>query len=56
LEARASVQGTEFSERATFVLPGTTNDFNQEDTEPPGLFSPFGTDGLCATAPPPDGP
>jgi hypothetical protein len=56
LEARASVQGTEFSERATFVLPGATTDFNQEDTEPPGLYSPFGTDGICGTAPPPDGP
>jgi hypothetical protein len=56
LEARASVQGTEFSERATFLLPGAAKDFNQEDTEPPGLYSPFGTDGVCATAPPPDGP
>jgi hypothetical protein len=56
LEARASVQGTEFSERATFVLPGIARDFNQQAVEPPGLFSPFGTDGLCATAPPPDGP
>jgi hypothetical protein len=56
LEARASVQGTEFSERATFLLPGTATDFNQQSKAPPGLTSPFGTDGLCATAPPPDGP
>ena len=56
LEARASVQGTEFSERATFVLPGATLDFNQQAVSPPGLVSPFGSDGICATAPPPDGP
>jgi hypothetical protein len=56
LEIRASVQGTEFSERSTFVLPGSATDFNKSDTQPPGLYSPFGTDGLCQTAPPPDGP
>jgi hypothetical protein len=56
LEARASVQGTEFSERSTFLLPGIAKDFNQENVEPPGIVSPFGTDKICATAPPPDGP
>ncbi len=56
LEARTSVQGSEFSRRTTFVLPGLASDFNKEDVQPPGLFSPFGTDGLCATPPPPDGP
>jgi hypothetical protein len=56
LEIRASVQGTEFSERSTFVLPGLATDFNKSDKQPPGLYSPFGTDGLCQTAPPPDGP
>ncbi|HVY64958.1 MAG TPA: Ig-like domain-containing protein [Gammaproteobacteria bacterium] len=56
LEVRASVQGTEFSERATFRLPGAADDFNNEKKAPPGLQSPFGTDGLCQTPPPPDGP
>jgi hypothetical protein len=56
LEARTSVQGTEFAEATTFVLPGSADDFNQEDTSPPGVNSPFGTDGVCATPPPPDGP
>jgi hypothetical protein len=56
LEARASVQGTEFSERATFLLPAAASDFNQQAILPPGYFSPFGTDGICGTAPPPDGP
>jgi Bacterial Ig-like domain (group 1) len=56
LDARTSVQGTEFSRRTTFVLPGLAADFSQENSEPPGLYSPFGTDGLCGTPPPPDGP
>jgi hypothetical protein len=56
LEARASVQGTEFSKRATFLLPGAALDFNDSKNAPPGLTSPFGTDGICATPPPPDGP
>jgi hypothetical protein len=56
LQATASVQGTEFAESTTFVPPGLVTDFNKEDTAPPGLASPFGTDGLCSTPPPPDGP
>ncbi len=56
LDARASVQGTEFSKRATFLLPGSADDFNDSKKAPPGLTSHFGTDGLCGTAPPPDGP
>jgi hypothetical protein len=55
LEARTSVQGTEFSERTTFLLSGSTTDFTNENVEPPGYRSPFGTDGLCGTPPPPDG-
>jgi hypothetical protein len=51
LEARASVQGTEFAEAATFVLEGLAADFATENTAPPGLASPFGTDGLCGTPP-----
>ncbi len=56
LEATTSVQGTEFSETATFLPPGTTTDFCNEDNSPPGVVSPFGTDGMCATPPPPLGP
>jgi hypothetical protein len=56
LEARTTVQGTEFAESTTFIPPGSTEDFSSEDTAPPGLTSPFGTDGNCATAPPPIGP
>ncbi len=56
LEARTAVQGSEFSRRTTFVLPGLAADFSQESVIPPGVYSPFGTDGNCATPPPPDGP
>src|SRR5262249_8681381 len=56
LEARTSVQGTEFSERTTFLVPGSSTDFATETNTPPGYTSPFGTDGLCGTPPPPDGP
>jgi hypothetical protein len=56
MEARTSVQGTEFAESTTFVLEGLASDFSNEDNSPPGLYSPFGTDGTCGTPPPPDGP
>jgi hypothetical protein len=48
LEARTSVQGTEFKESTTFVPPGLDSDF-QVSTGPPGFQSPFGVDGVCAT-------
>ena len=56
LEARATVQGTESAESTTFMLSGIASDFNQENVAPPGITSPFGTDQICATPPPPDGP
>jgi len=56
MTAKAQVQGTEFSRTTVFVPPGIANDFNKQDSAPPGITSPFGTDGLCGTAPPPDGP
>lgn len=56
LEARTAVQGTEFAESTTFVLPGSDDDFTNQNTAPPGFISPFGSDGSCATPPPPDGP
>ena len=42
LEARTTVQGTEAARSTSFVLPGAANDFNQQNTAPPGLVSPFG--------------
>jgi hypothetical protein len=56
LQASTSVQGTESSEATTFIPPGLAADFTVETVAPPGLQSPFGTDGDCATPPPPDGP
>jgi hypothetical protein len=56
LEARTSVQGTEFAEGTTFLLPALAADFSTQNSSPPGITSPFGTDGICATPPPPDGP
>lgn len=53
LEARASVQGTEYARATTFILDGLASDFQSENSSPPGVNSPFGTDGLCETAPPP---
>lgn len=48
LEARAAVQGTEFSRSSTFLLPGTTSDFNNQNVSPPGPISPFGVNN-CST-------
>jgi len=42
LEARAAVQGTEFSRSSSFLLPGLASDFNNQGIGPPGPFSPFG--------------
>lgn len=42
LEARAAVQGTEFSRATSFRLPGLASDFNTQSNAPPGPVSPFG--------------
>lgn len=47
IEARALVQGTEFGRQQTFLLPGSSTDFNNEDVAPPGVFSPFGMSTSC---------
>jgi hypothetical protein len=52
LEASTSVQGTDYRKASTFVLEGLAGDFSSETVSPPGLFSPFGVDGDCTTAPP----
>jgi hypothetical protein len=56
LTAKLTVQGTEFSETTVFIPDGAATDFTQQNNTPPGLVSPFGSDGVCATPPPPDGP
>jgi Bacterial Ig-like domain (group 1) len=49
LQAQASVQGTAFSASSTFLLPGIASDFNNKDTAPPGITSPFGKAIDCNT-------
>ncbi len=56
LTAKLTVQGTEFSETTVFVPDGSTTDFTSQNSTPPGVVSPFGSDQNCATPPPPDGP
>ena len=61
IQARASVQGTEFSKSSTFQLPALAADLNDTDTDPPGVISPFGdvdtsesaAPTACAQPPPP---
>lgn len=48
LTATTSVQGTEFAESSKFRLPGSAEDFSDEDTDPPGNPSPFGQSDTCA--------
>lgn len=43
LEARTSVQGTEYVRTAYFTLAGAAVDFKDQTTAPPGPVSPFGT-------------
>jgi len=49
LEARAAVQGTETRASATYRLPILASDVSQQNQSPPGIDSPFGTDGVCST-------
>jgi len=46
LQARTSVQGTEFVRQSTFLLAGSADDF-KGSTSPPGPFSAFGTGTSC---------
>ncbi len=48
LEARAAVQGTEFSRASSFLVPGAASDFSAQGTAPPGPVSPFGVND-CST-------
>jgi hypothetical protein len=47
LEATTSVQGTEFAEASTFILPISGDDVSDEDQAPPGVISPFGQSNSC---------
>jgi hypothetical protein len=49
LEARTSVQGTEFRANSTFLLPGLVGDFSNQNSAPPGPTSPFGVN-ACGVA------
>ena len=63
IQARATVQGTEFGKSATFELEALADDINDVNVSPPGVVSPFGdvdTSGApgvaataCAQPPPP---
>ena len=47
VRATTSVQGTEFAETSTFVLPISGDDVDDENENPPGIISPFGTSFTC---------
>jgi len=49
LEATTSVQGTEFAESSNFVLPISADDVDDENDNPPGIISPFGSGGMAPT-------
>jgi hypothetical protein len=52
IQARATVQGTEFSKSATFELEALADDINDVDASPPGVVSPFGDVDTSPTAAP----
>jgi Bacterial Ig-like domain (group 1) len=47
LKATAQAFGTEATDAATFQLPGAADDFNKQDTAPPGQPSPYGISTVC---------
>ncbi len=47
LEAKTSVQGTEFASASRFVLPINGDDVDSENEAPPGVISPFGQSNSC---------
>ena len=51
LEATTSVQGTEFASASNFRLPISADDTDDENTQPPGIVSPYGTGGAGTGAP-----
>jgi hypothetical protein len=47
LEAKTTVQGTEFARSTDFILEGSATDFNNKDVAPPGIQSPAGIAAVC---------
>ncbi|MCB1624535.1 MAG: Ig-like domain-containing protein [Pseudomonadales bacterium] len=47
LDARTSVQGSEFVRQVRFDLPGAAEDFNNLQSAPPGVTSEFGVGASC---------
>lgn len=47
LQATASVAGTESTNSVSFDLVGLASDYANQDTRPPGYYSPFGTGAVC---------
>jgi len=47
LKATTSVQGTEFASSSSFFLPINGEDVDDENENPPGVISPFGTVANC---------
>src|SRR5262249_3574521 len=49
LNAQVTGQSTEITETTKVVPPVSSHEFTSQTNVPPGLFSPFGFDGVCAT-------
>ena len=49
LVATTTVAGTQDSASSTFLLPGSTTDFNTQTTAPPGPVSPYGQAAVCSS-------
>jgi hypothetical protein len=47
LEVEAIVSGTASSTSATFIVPGSSEDFSNESNPPAGVISPFGERASC---------
>lgn len=47
LSASATVQGTEYVRTSSFMLPGSSTDFNSTTNAAPGPVSPFGSATVC---------
>jgi hypothetical protein len=47
LTATATVQGTQNSATASFILPGLASDYTSQTIAPPGQFSPYGASTTC---------
>jgi hypothetical protein len=48
LSANTTVQGTEYVRTSNFMLPGSSQDFQDTTIAPPGVVSPFGQANVCS--------